>query len=96
MLQKLVRKYNSKITLLATALMYLIYLTFTGPCIIKYSNIYPTRCNVTQLFYLKTALHVLSGTMTHHQERKQLYLQHLALVTPLLLSAAIVKEVELV
>jgi hypothetical protein len=25
-------------------------------------------------FYLETALHVLGGTTTHHQERKQLYL----------------------
>jgi hypothetical protein len=46
------------------------------------------------LFYLKTALHVSGGTITHHQERKQLYLQHLAFVTPLLLSAAIVEELE--
>ena len=46
------------------------------------------------LFYLETALHVSGGT--HHQERKQLYLQHLVFVTPLLLSAAIVKEMELV
>jgi len=29
------------------------------------------------LFYLETALHVSGGT-THHQEHKQLYLQHLA------------------
>ena len=29
------------------------------------------------LFYLETALHVSGGTTTHHQERKQLYLQHL-------------------
>jgi hypothetical protein len=43
------------------------------------------------LFYLETALHVLGGTSTHHQERKQMYLQHLVLVTPLLLSAAIVE-----
>jgi len=28
------------------------------------------------LFYLETALHVSGGTTTHHQERKQLYLQH--------------------
>jgi hypothetical protein len=41
------------------------------------------------LFYLETALHVLGGTTTHHQEHKQLYLQHLVLVTPLLLPAAI-------
>ena len=27
------------------------------------------------LFYLETALHVSGGTITHHQERKQLYLQ---------------------
>jgi hypothetical protein len=48
------------------------------------------------LFYLETALHVSGGTSTHHQERKQLYLQHLLFVTPLLLSAAIVEELELV
>jgi len=48
------------------------------------------------LFYLETALHVLGGTIAHHQERKQLYLQHLVYVTPLLLSAAIVEELEMV
>jgi len=48
------------------------------------------------LFYLESALHVSGGTTTHHQERKQLYLQHLVFVTPLLLSAAIVEEMELV
>jgi hypothetical protein len=47
------------------------------------------------LFYLETALHVSGGT-THHQERNQLYLQHLVFVTPLMLSAAIVEELELV
>ena len=41
------------------------------------------------LFYLETALHVSGGTTTHHQERKQLYLQHLLFVRPLLLPAAI-------
>jgi hypothetical protein len=35
------------------------------------------------LFYLETALHVSGGISTHHQERKQLYLQHLVLVRPL-------------
>jgi len=39
------------------------------------------------LFYLEIALHVSGGATTHHQERKQLYLQHL--VTPLLLPAAV-------
>ena len=46
------------------------------------------------LFYLETGLHVSGGTSTHHQERKQLYLQHLVFVTPLLLPAAIVEELE--
>jgi len=41
------------------------------------------------LFYLETALHVSGGTTTHHQERKQLYLQHLVFVRPLLVPAAI-------
>jgi hypothetical protein len=48
------------------------------------------------LFYLETALHVLGGTSTHHQEHKQLYLQHLVFVTPLLLPDAVVEELELV
>ena len=46
------------------------------------------------LFYLETALHVSGGTSTHHQERKQLYLQRLVFVRPLLLSAVIVEELE--
>ena len=48
------------------------------------------------LFYLETVLHVSGCTIIHHQEHKQLYLQHLVFVTPLLLSAAIVEELELV
>jgi hypothetical protein len=47
------------------------------------------------LFYLETALRVSDGPITHHQERKQLYLQQLVFVTPLLLSTAIVEELEL-
>jgi len=39
-------------------------------------------------FYLETALHVSDGTTTNHQERKQLYLQHLVFVKLLLLPAA--------
>ena len=46
------------------------------------------------LFYLETALHVSGGSSTHHQQRIKLYLQHLVFVTPLLLSAAIVKKLE--
>jgi hypothetical protein len=49
-----------------------------------------------RLFYLETALHVSGGTITHHQKRKQLFLQHLVFVTTLLLLAAIAEELELV
>jgi hypothetical protein len=48
----------------------------------------------TVYLYLETALHVSGGTSTHHQERKQLYIQHLLFATPLLLPAAIVEELE--
>jgi hypothetical protein len=48
----------------------------------------------TVYLYLETALNVSGGTYTHHQERIQLYLQHLVFVTPLLLSAAIEEELE--
>ena len=46
--------------------------------------------------YLETARRVSGGTSTHHDERIKLYLQHLAFVTTLLLSAAIVENWELV
>jgi hypothetical protein len=39
-----------------------------------------------------TALLVSGGISTHHQERIQLYLQHMVFVTPLLLSDAIEEE----
>jgi hypothetical protein len=48
----------------------------------------------TVYIYLETALHISGGTFTHHQERIQLYLQHLVFIAPLLLSAAIVEELE--
>jgi len=61
-----------------------------GPWI---ANIFQNLSNKMQLYtvylYLETALHVSGGTSTHHQERIQLHLQHLVIVTPLLLSAAI-------
>jgi hypothetical protein len=43
------------------------------------------------LFYVETTLHVSGGAATHHQELKQLHLQHLVFVTPLLLSAPVVE-----
>jgi hypothetical protein len=48
----------------------------------------------TVYLYLETALHVSGGISTHHQERIQLYRQHLVFLTPLLLSAAIVEKLE--
>jgi hypothetical protein len=66
-------------------------LTFMGKCIESISNKMQRH---TVYLYLETALHVSGGTTTHQQERKQLYLQHLVFVTPLLLSAAIVEELE--
>jgi hypothetical protein len=64
-------------------------LTFMGKCIVSISNKMQRH---TVYLYLETDVHVSGGTSTHHQERIQLYLQHLVLVTPLLLSAAIVEE----
>jgi len=53
----------------------------------NYSNI-QRDATLHNLFYLESALHVSDGTSTHHQERIQLYLQHLVFVTPLLLPVA--------
>jgi len=44
----------------------------------------------TVYLYLETALHVSGDTPTNHHERIQLYLQHLVLVTPLLLAGTAV------
>jgi hypothetical protein len=72
-------------------------LTFMGPCIVsifQYTCISNKMQRYTVYLHLETALHVSGGICTHHQERIQLYLQHLVFVTPLLLSAAIVEELE--
>jgi hypothetical protein len=63
-----------------------------GPCIVsifQYTCIANKMRSYTVYLHLETALHVSGGNFTHHQERIQLHLQHLVLVTPLLLSAAI-------
>jgi hypothetical protein len=70
-------------------------LTFMGPCIVSiFQYISNKMQRYTFYLYLETALYVSGGTSTHHQERIQLYLQHLVFVTQLLLSAAIVEELE--
>jgi len=67
------------------------------PCIISiFQYISNKMQRYTIYLYLENALHVSGGTSTHHQERIQLYLHHLVIVTPLLLSAAIVEELKLV
>jgi hypothetical protein len=66
-----------------------------GPCIVSiFQYIFNKMQRYTVCLYLETALHVLGGNSTHHQEGIQLYLQHLVFVTPLRLSAAIVEELE--
>jgi hypothetical protein len=60
-------------------------------CIVSLSN---KMQRYTVYLYLETALQCSGGTSTHHQERLQLYRQHLVFVAPLLLSAAIVGELE--
>ena len=66
-----------------------------GPCIVSiFQYITNKMQSYTVYLYLETALHFSGGTSIHHQEQIQLYLQHLIFVTPLLLSAAIVEELE--
>src|SRR5215475_13925602 len=65
-----------------------------GELLIVFQYISNNMQRYTVYLYLETALDVLGGISTHHQERIQLYLQHLVFVTPFLLSAAIVEELE--
>jgi hypothetical protein len=50
----------------------------------------------TDYFIWKLLYMFRVDTFTHHQAHKQLYLQHLVFVTPLLLPAVIMEELELV
>jgi hypothetical protein len=59
-------------------------------------DIFPTRFNITKLIYFwKTALDVSGGIPTHHWEHTHLYSQNLVVVKPLLLTVAIVEELEM-
>jgi hypothetical protein len=65
------------------------------PCIVSiFQYISNKMQRYTVYLYLETALHISGGTSTHHQERIQLYLQHLVFVTQLLLYDAIVEELQ--
>jgi hypothetical protein len=88
---------NAELNPICHLLVFLGDLTFMDMCIVcifQYTCISNKMQLYTVYLYLETALHVSGGTSTHHQERIQPYLQHLVFVTPLLLSAAIVEELE--
>jgi hypothetical protein len=77
---------NAELNPICHLLILLGDLQFMGKCIVSISN--KTQHHTVYL-YLETAVHVSGGISIHHQERIQLYLQHLVFVTPLLLTAAI-------
>jgi len=86
---------NAELNPICHLLVLLGDLTFMGPCIVStFQYISNKMQRYTVYLYLETALHVSGGASTHHQERIQLYLQHLVFVTPLLLSGAIVEELQ--
>ena len=86
---------NAELNPICHSLILLGDLTFMGPFIVSIFQYISSKMErYTVYLYLETALHVSGGTSTHHQERIQLYLHHLVFVTPLLLSAAIVEELE--
>jgi hypothetical protein len=88
---------NAELNPICHSLILLGDLTFIGPCIVSiFQYISNKMQRYTVYLYLETAIHISGGTSTHYQERIQLYLQHLVFVTPLLLSVAIVEELELV
>jgi len=91
----LINPLNAELNPICHLIVLLGDLTFMGQCIVSiFQNISNKMQLYTVYLYLQTALHVWGGTSTHPLERKQLYLQHLVFVTPLLLSAAIVEELE--
>ena len=78
-----VNPLNAELNPICHLLILLGYLTFMGPCIVSiFQYISNKMQRYTVYLYLETALHVSGGTSTHHQERIQLYQQHLVFVTP--------------
>jgi len=66
-----------------------------GPCIVSIFQYISNKMQSSKNYlYLETALNVSGGNFTHHQKHIQVYLQHFVFVTPLLLSAAFVEELE--
>ena len=92
---KVFNPLNAELNPICHLLILLGDLTFMGTCIVSIFQYISNKMQCyTVYLYRETALHASGGTSTHHQERVQLYLQHLVFVTPLLLSAAIVEELE--
>jgi len=74
---------NAELNPICHLLVLLGDLKFMSPCIVSIFQYISNKVQRYTLYlYLKTALHVSGGTSTHHQERIQLYLQHLVFVTP--------------
>ena len=72
-------------------------LTFMGPCILSIFQYVSNKMQrYTVYLYLETALHVSGGTSTHHQEHKTTVPTASGNRYTVLLSAAIVEELELV
>jgi hypothetical protein len=85
---------RAKVSLLASQ-QRILNLMFMVSCIVNIFQYISNKMIIyTVYLYLKTDVNISAGTSTHHQERIQLYLQHLVFSTPLLLSAAIVEELE--
>jgi hypothetical protein len=79
---------NAELKSICHSLILLGHLKFMSTCIVSiFQYIFNKMHRHTVCLYLETALHVSGGTSTQHQERIQLYLQHLLFVTPLLLPA---------
>jgi len=72
-----VNPLNAELNPICHLLVLLGDLTFMVPCIVSiFQNISNKMQRYTVYLYLETALHVSGGNSTHHQVRKQLYLQH--------------------
>jgi hypothetical protein len=92
---KTINPLNAELNSICHLLILLGDLTFMGTCIVSILQYISNNMqSYTVYLYLETALHVSGGTSAYNQERMQLYLQHLVFITPLLLSAAIVEELE--
>jgi hypothetical protein len=72
---------NAELNPICHLLVLLGDLTFMGTCNLSiFQYISNKMQRYTVYLYLETAVHVSCGTSTHHQERIQLYLQHLVFI----------------